>query len=127
MALSDGDKDGDAERDEDENDVSLKSKDPDELKFARTASPLGVTMHASHDSARKMYIVQSGDTPRSIAVVQLHDHLLEDLIVEINALLFQKIYDVLEGRYVKMLPEGAMILLPNKTDIEQFRARMTEI
>jgi hypothetical protein len=109
---------------ESESEVS-ESKDQNVVSPSKQSTVLGkpsLSTHANAD-ARRMYIVQSGDTPRSIAVVQLNDHLLETLVFEINKLLFQKVFDPGQGIHVKVLPVGAMILLPNQREIDAFRSR----
>ena len=73
------------------------------------------------DTARKVYIVQSGDTAESIALVQLHDQRLAALVESINEMIMQRVYDVQKNAHVKVLPVGAMILLPNSRDISAFR------
>lgn len=73
------------------------------------------------DTARKVYIVQAGDTSESIALAQLHDHRLARLIESINEPLLQAVYDPSKNSHIKVLPVGAMILLPNQFDIEAFR------
>lgn len=99
---------------ESENDATVRNQNSVELTLAKAAG----TGAGQHDTVRRMYIVQAGDTPHSIAVVQLNDQSLENLIVEINEPIFQKRYDAVKGAHVKVLPEGAMILLPNARDIE---------
>lgn len=121
-----GTKDDEVEEETDnevESDSNTKQANSADVMFAKPASTAGAGHHAQHGSVRKMYVVQAGDTPRSIAVVQLNDHLLENLIVEINKLVFLDMYDSRLEKHVKVLPVGAMILLPNKRDIESFRDR----
>jgi hypothetical protein len=73
------------------------------------------------DTARKIYIVQSGDTSESIALVQLHDRSLARLIESVNEPMLQTVFDTQKNMHHKILPVGAMILLPNARDISAFR------
>lgn len=93
-------------------------KEDDDKQFSKKASAAG-----AQESARRMYIVKESDTPVSIAVVQLQDEHLAPLIVAINQLLLQKVYDPYKGEHVQVLPVGAMILLPNQRDIADYRER----
>lgn len=110
---------GESGEDVDESHTAKRSaayQDEDQLK---TASRVGTT----GDTARKVYIVQSGDTAESIALVQLRDERLDGLIEEINHLLLQRVFDANKGEHVRVLPVGAMILLPNQRDIAKYRER----
>lgn len=94
--------------------VNVKSQDEKQLAKNVQAGTAG-------DTARKVYIVQSGDTAESIALVQLHDQRLAALVESINEMIMQRVYDVQKNAHVKVLPVGAMILLPNSRDISAFR------
>ena len=91
-------------------------KSQDEKQLAKN-----VQAGTASDTARKVYIVQSGDTAESIALVQLHDQRLAALVESINEMIMQRVYDVQKNAHVKVLPVGAMILLPNSRDISAFR------
>ncbi|MBX3075877.1 hypothetical protein KF913_18350 [Candidatus Obscuribacterales bacterium] len=94
--------------------ANVKSQDEKQLAKNVQAGTAG-------DTARKVYIVQSGDTAESIALVQLHDQRLVALVESINEMIMQRVYDVQKNAHVKILPVGAMILLPNSRDISAFR------
>lgn len=94
--------------------ANVKSQDEKQLAKNVQAGTAG-------DTARKVYIVQSGDTAESIALVQLHDQRLAALVESINEMIMQRVYDVQKNAHVKVLPVGAMILLPNSRDISAFR------
>ncbi len=109
MPVTEDDSDAEEQEEDSENETAIRNQDSAELTLAKqTAS----TRAGQHDTVRRMYIVQAGDTPQSIAVVQLHDQLLENLIVEINEPVFQKRYDAVRGEHVKILPGGALVAAP---------------
>ncbi len=96
--------------------ANVKSQDEKQLAKNVQAGTAG-------DTARKVYIVQAGDTAESIALVQLHDQRLASLIESVNEPLLQTVFDTQKNLHVKVLPLGAMILLPNSRDINAFRER----
>jgi hypothetical protein len=109
-----------------EDNTEHEDDDAEEMAKSRSTSVQKQFPKASSSedsSARKMYRVQESDTPTSIAVIQLQDAKLVELILEINHLLLQQVYDEDKREHVSVLPVGAMILLPNKLDIAAFRER----
>ncbi|MBX3152552.1 hypothetical protein KF728_20510 [Candidatus Obscuribacterales bacterium] len=99
-------------------DQAANVKSQDEKQLAKN-----VQAGTAGDTARKVYIVQAGDTSESIALTQLHDHHLASLIESVNEPLLQTVFDTQKNLHVKVLPLGAMILLPNSRDINAFRER----
>jgi len=99
-------------------DQAANVKSQDEKQLAKN-----VQAGTAGDTARKVYIVQAGDTAESIALAQLHDHHLATLIESVNEPLLQTVFDTQKNLHVKVLPVGAMILLPNSRDINAFRER----
>ena len=106
--------------------TTLKERDElettlQEERRAEAESNVHQSKSLGSEDVRKSYFVQEGDTPESIAVVQLNDSSLAGLIYEINKPLFQQMYDIYQEQHVDTLPAGTMILLPNSKDIEEFK------
>jgi len=82
---------------------------------------------ARSEEPRKWHIVKEGEDERFIASAYLNDESLAGLIKEINKPVFQAVYDVALQQHVEVLPVGAMILLPNATDIEKYKIRTSTV
>lgn len=93
----------------------LQEDKEDENLYKRKTKP------SSEEKARKTYTVKEGDTPELIAVVELSNADLAPLICEINKPAFVPMYDSYKEEHVDTLLPGTMILLPNKSDIEEFK------